>query len=249
LLQTEPDGVSLITKGLRSLQSELHALAPVVSEQGKKIYFVLATDGLPSDKFGQTNAAATEQLMETLRDFESYPIFFVIRLCSNDEETVEFYNGLDALLERNIEVIQDIHTEASEIFKTNKWINYSLPLHWSREMGLRDRLFDLIDERQLTKEEMINFLRVLFGKAIDDLPDALYDWKAFHSALTNVVKNEGFTWDPVSRKLKYWIDLKALDKIYGDGGQNGTRNNGLIGGGGGSTATKSEGGGCGCSIS
>ena len=211
---------------------------------------MLATDGLPSDKFGQTNSSATEQLMETLREFESYPIFFVIRLCTTDAETVEFYNGLDQLLERNVEVITDVHSEAEEVFKVNQWINYALPLHWSREMGLRDRLFDMIDERELTKEEMANFLKLIFGeKAIDDLPDPLYDWKAFHAGLTQVVKNEGFVWDPVGKKLKHWIDLKALDKMYGGDGTSGglrrstdkTKKSG--------TTVQADAGGCGCSIS
>jgi len=248
MIALEPDGVSLITKGLRSFQDELRAISPLVAEQGKKIYFVLVTDGLPSDKFGQTSIASTEQLMYTLRDFENYPIFFVIRLCTTDEETVQFYNGLDQLLERSVEVILDIHTEAKEIYKVNKWINYSLPIHWSREMGLRDRIFDLIDERLLTKEEMIHYLELVFGKqVIRGLPDALFDWKAFHKGLTDVVKMEGFTWDPSSQKLKHWVDLKALDKIYGADGSSthklNVNNHGSI---------KDKGvdaGGCSCSVS
>merc|ERR1711862_518583 len=253
IISKEPDGVSLITKGLRSLQHELRALAPIVSEQGKKIYFVLATDGLPSDKFGQTNTAATEQLMDTLRDFENYPVFFVIRLCSTDEETVQFYNGLDNLLERSIEVILDVHTEAEEIYKENRWLTYALPLHWSREMGLRDRLFDMLDERLLTKEEMIKLLQLIFGKKVtNNLPDPLHDWNGFFKGLDGVVKNEGFTWDPVSKKLKHWIDLKALHKIYGEDG--GTMGNmkalrTSTGATGGADEREAGGGGCGCSIS
>ena len=78
----------------------------------------------------------------------------------------------------------------------------------------------MIDEREWTKEQMIDFLKLLFGgKSIDDLPDPLHDWKNFHTGLTHVVKNGGLVWDPVDKKLKHWIDLKALDRIYGQGGR------------------------------
>ena len=65
---------------------------------------------------------------------------------------INFYNGLDSELELNVEVLDHFAAKAKEVCKHNKYLNYAPPLHRCREMGYHNRLFDLLDERKLTKD-------------------------------------------------------------------------------------------------
>ena len=62
-----------------------------------------------------------------------------------------------------MDVLDDFVGEAEEVYEHNKWLNYALPLHRMREMGFHDRVFDMLDERTLTKSELRDFFRLLFG--------------------------------------------------------------------------------------
>lgn len=49
-----------------------------------------------------------------------------------------------------------------------------------REMGFHERIFDLLDERQLTKSELRDFCSILLGEAhVDGMPDPSLDWEGF----------------------------------------------------------------------
>ena len=97
----------------------------------------------------------------------------------------------------------------------NKWLNYALPLHRVREMGYQHRIMDLLDERLLNKDELREFLTLLFGEsALRDAPDIHADWKGFYRVLENVVAAEGREWNPHTRKRGPWIDMKQLKKLY-----------------------------------
>ena len=91
---------------------------------------------------------------------------------------MEFWNNLDHELELSLEVLDDFSAEAQEIAKAgNAWLNYGLPLHRMREMGFYSKLFDLLDERPLGKDELRDMVRLLFGTAhVDGLPDPEADW-------------------------------------------------------------------------
>merc|ERR1739844_260959 len=150
---------------------------------------------------------------------EGLPVWLVVRLSTDDEEVVNFYNGLDEELELSMDVLDDFCGEAEEIFEHNKWLNYGLPLHRLREMGFHDRVLDMIDERPLTKGEIRDFCLLLFGvEKCDGLPDPSIDWDGFMSYVKELLSHEELQWNPLKRKLMPWIDLKKLDKNYGDGG-------------------------------
>ena len=47
-------------------------------------------------------------------------------------------------------------------------------------MGFHERIFDLLDERPLTKSELRDFCAVLLGEAhADGIPDPSLDWEGF----------------------------------------------------------------------
>ena len=57
----------------------------------------------------------------------------------------------------------------------NPWLNYSPPLHRAREIGAHHRIFDVLDERLLTYDEIFEFMSLMFGW--NGGPDPRTDWQ------------------------------------------------------------------------
>jgi len=129
----------------------------------------------------------------------------------------DFYNSLDDQLELSMDVLDDFCGEAAEIYEHNPWMNYALPLHRLREMGFHDRVLDMIDERPLTSCEIRDFCMLLFADC-DGLPDPGSDWDKFSMHVKELLRKEDLQWNPMKKKLTPWINMKKLDKIYGDKG-------------------------------
>jgi hypothetical protein len=178
---------------------------------------ILATDGLPTDVNGYGGDAITQEFIKALRALEGLPIWLVIRLCTDEDKVTAFYNQLDTLLELSLEVLDDFLGEAREVYGVNPWLNYGLPMHRCRELGYHDRLFDLIDERLLTKGELREFCVLLFGTDIDAIPDPASEWKNFVLYVQGRLKLEQTQWNAMKKKPTPWIDLKALNKCYNKG--------------------------------
>jgi len=186
------------------------------------VAIVIATDGLPTSCSNYTSPVyggfeqTKQEFVNALRSLEGLPVWIVIRLCTDEESVVSFYNDIDASLELSMEVLDDFCGEGKKIFDSNPWLNYGLPLHRMREMGYHDRLFDLLDERLLTKSELRDFCYVLFGeeKGFDGLSDPNIDWETFVHDIERLVQITGKTWDPITKKLKPWIDTKSLHMAY-----------------------------------
>jgi hypothetical protein len=63
------------------------------------VVIVLATDGMPTDERGISNDSVKNQFVNTLRSLEGLPVWLVIRLCTDDDTVVQYYNSLDDQLE------------------------------------------------------------------------------------------------------------------------------------------------------
>jgi hypothetical protein len=177
----------------------------------------LATDGLPSDNSGVSSRATRAEFETALRSLEGLPVWMVVRLCTDEDNVVEYYNNLDANLELSLEVLDDFMGEAQEVYEHNKWLNYALPLHRIREMGFNHRLFDLLDERQLTLDEVREFMLILFGaEKLDGVPDPQIDWKGFLDHISILVQQERRQWNPIAKKMTPWVDMKKLKGAYSD---------------------------------
>lgn len=218
-MRCSPSGVTPLAEHVREIRENIATLEPSLLQDGTKVVVVLATDGLPTDYRGLSDQRSKHEFVQALRSLEGLPVWVVIRLCTDEDDVVEFYNDLDSQLELSLEVLDDFIGEAKEVYEHNKFLNYALPLHRCRELGYHNRLFDLLDERQLTKDELRDFFMLLFGEAqFDGVPDPQADWKGFVSELDRIMKKENNQWNPITKKVQPWVDVKKLNKAYGESG-------------------------------
>jgi hypothetical protein len=211
----QPQGPTPLSHRLVEIREKIVAIAPRLFANGQKVVVVLATDGIPTDELGGTSPEAAREFVQVLRSLQNLPVWLVVRLCTDDEETRQFYNSLDTELEIPLEVLDDFVAESMEVTKQNSWLNYGLSLHRCREMGTQHRLFDLLDERQLNRDEVKEFLEILFGPAsLEFAPDVHTDWKGFIKVVTRLVKQHPQEWNPRTKKNEPWVDVKKLEKCF-----------------------------------
>ncbi len=77
-----------------------------------------------------------------------------IRLCTDDDGVVEYWNKIDNQLELDMDVLDDFLREAQEIHDVNPWLTYGEPFHRLREFGITTKEFDLLDETPLSGDQI-----------------------------------------------------------------------------------------------
>jgi hypothetical protein len=214
ILTAEPGGVTPLTRHIYEIRSQVELLAPMLRATGQKVTIILATDGLPSDDYGRSSDAEQIKFREALNTLEGLPIWIVIRLCTDNNDVVEYYNDLDRQLEFSLEVLDNYTDEAAEIHKVNPWLNYVLALHRMREMGLQNRIIDFLDERLLALYEVRDFCALLFGKGkMDGVPDPEADYKGFMKRMQQIIQEEHKQWHPVKKQVKSLISYNKLQRL------------------------------------
>lgn len=151
----------------------------------KKVTIILATDGYPNDKGQLDNEGGTRFLMKQI--IENYDSHFVLRLCTGDNAIVEFWNEFDENEDLSLDVLDDIESEGEEIRKFNPWINYNWQLQMLRENGLNIKVFDDIDEKPLSKYEMLQYAYYVSGNLnAEEEYDDYHDELVLNSQYINV---------------------------------------------------------------
>jgi len=168
---TQPGGVTPLRDRLEEIYRRIQAQQMELANNGQRVVLVIATDGLPtSSSSGTSTAVHKQQLVEILNrlGFE-LSVFLVVRLCTDDDDVVEYYNKVDEELELPLEVIDDLQSEAKEIRNQgNRWLTYSPMLHKIREGGTFVKLLDVLDERRLTPTEVSVFVQLLLRREQDE---------------------------------------------------------------------------------
>lgn len=163
-----PRGTTPMTQRLKELRQRL--LREV--SDGRRIMLSIVTDGLPtSPANGNCTLRDKQDFVEELRAFAStFNVFIVIRLATDDDETVDYYNKIDEEVELPLDILDDLQGEAKEVYDSqNGWFAYTPMIHRIREGGTMEKLFDLLDERPFTTVEISAFLELLL-RGPDDAP-------------------------------------------------------------------------------
>ena len=149
-----PTGTTPLAESLHQIINTINPVAEKMRHNGQKAVVVIATDGLPNDK----NA-----FLRALQQLQALPVFPIVRLCTNDDNVVQYYSDLDKSLEHPLEVLDDEAGEAQEIRAVNPWLTYGQPLHLAREFGLHDKLYDILDEQPLLPSQAKQLIERLWG--------------------------------------------------------------------------------------
>ena len=111
----------------------------------QKAAVVIATDGEPTDG----------NLFEAIKPLTKLPVSIIVRLCTDEQSVVDYWNKIEKDFELTLEVIDDYQTEAKEIHNYNPWLTYGYPMHELRGFGVYSKSFDLLDEQKLSSRQMI----------------------------------------------------------------------------------------------
>jgi len=210
---SKPCGLTPLAQRLSEVYKKITEIMSKAREYYQRVHIIIATDGLPTTIDGYMGERANDELMQILRLLASLGyVDIVIRLCTDDEKVVRFYNDIDSNLELSIDVLDDFVGEAIEVHSHNPWITYGLPLHRCREFGFHDKILDLIDERSLRLFETRHFIELLLGSS--NLPDPDTQWDQFAKLITRLQSNESRQFNYVRKRSKEWIDVYALGKVH-----------------------------------
>jgi hypothetical protein len=105
MMNAQPAGVTPLAYHIDTIRTEIQQMESVLRSTGGKVAIVLATDGLPTDARGYSNPTVKQQFVDTLRSLEGLPVWIVVRLCTDADEVVQYWNDLDEQLELSLEVL------------------------------------------------------------------------------------------------------------------------------------------------
>jgi hypothetical protein len=232
VLSNRPVGRGCLTTHLREVVNAVTSV-PRFQLENRSIAIVFVTDSLPSSDDGQDGDRAAAEFLDILQRLEGLPVYVVIRLSTDDENVVSFYSDLDttaATVEKSgdlhsglhLDVLDDYVSEAEDIYKHNPWLNYGYPLHLCRESAVNFPVFDALNDRPLLHSELSSFISLVFDRQNpafmeQPLPNPRTDYKAFREELQKLVQKNGALYNPVKKRIMPWIDMRAMDRIYGQG--------------------------------
>lgn len=151
LFEDSPSGGTPLCSHIREIVATISSVAPQMRANGQKACIIIATDGESSDG----------DVAQALRPLKDLPVWVVLRLCTDEEKVVDYWNNVDNVLELNLDVIDDLYGESVEVFKVNPWLTYCEPLHRMREFGVSLKEIDLLDETLLPCEQMKKVCKLL----------------------------------------------------------------------------------------
>lgn len=207
VFEETPTGCTPLCRHITDIIADLRQHVPALRAQGAKAVITIATDGLASDG----------DIAEAMRPLKDLPVSVVLRLCTSEERVVDFWNRVDAELELNMDVIDDIVGEAQEVRRLNPWLTYGEPLHRIREFGVNVKELDLLDETVLSTEQVRRVCHLIYGGNLSDYPNMEADLEGFCEVLQNLNGVTPSCYCFVRQALRPWVDVSLLRGKYKKG--------------------------------
>ncbi len=204
MVGSAPCGRTPLCAQIKEVTQMVAAQADALRANGQRACVVIASDG----------AATDGDVVAAMRPLQHLPAWVVVRLCTDDERVLRYWNAVDEDLELEMEVLDDLGGEAAEVGALNGWLTYGHQLHRLREWGCSSRVFDLLDEKGLGAAEMRELVELLLGPPATDLPDPQLDYDAFEAALKPLLASQSTVWCPRARRQVPWVDERKLRRAY-----------------------------------
>ena len=178
-----------------------------MNDQNQKVVVIICTDGESTDG----------DIADAMKPLQDLPVLVVIRLCTDEDDIVQYWNSIDEKLEVDIDVLDDLRAEALEVKAVNGWLTYGEPLHRLREFGCILKECDLIDESLITSEQMKVMICFLIGDGnVRQFPCPDLNWSEFQQKITEASGTDiGRIFDPITNDKKPWVNLSMICKLYG----------------------------------
>merc|ERR1712071_339542 len=142
-----PTGLTPLCHQIDEIVQEISVLSDELQRNGQRIAIIIATDGIPTDE------KVPNEFASKLKVLLQLPVKVTIRLCTNEQGTDNYYRRLEKDHELHLDVINDYKHEAEKVYAYNRMINYTLPLHRTREMGFCDTCLNVMNIKQMEKLE------------------------------------------------------------------------------------------------
>lgn len=102
---------------VRKITSRLVPVAAQLDQEEKFVSVIICTQGVPTDENGKKGPAVLKDYLKSLSSLASVPVKVVFRICTDDEDVLEFYNTVDAKIE--CDVLDDFWGEVYTRFLTS----------------------------------------------------------------------------------------------------------------------------------
>ena len=209
MIASRPTGRTPLCAAVRAVSDDIFARRTELLHSGKRVAVIIASDGEASDG----------NVANALRPLRDLPCWVVIRLCTDDDSVVSYWNGVDDELELDLDVLDDLHGEAKEVHAFSPFLTYGLALHRLREFGTAVKLFDILDERKLKTHELLDLVTLIFGTdAKEFLPHPDLSFSKFLKGLDHIQKTRKKDFppvlDPIKARVRPWFDVKKIGRAH-----------------------------------
>jgi hypothetical protein len=143
-LSIDPGGQTPICKQLLDIIEQLRDMESELRATNKIAVLIIMTDCESTDG----------NIIDVLRLLEGLPLQIIIRMCTDENNIIEYWQNINAQLDLDIDVLGQVKTEALVVAENNNWLNYAEPLHRLREFGVVVPAINNLDLRQLSKVEI-----------------------------------------------------------------------------------------------
>lgn len=199
-LDVEPTGLSPICKQIRGVTKKLKNMEETLRSLNKIALLIIMTDGESSDG----------SIVDVLKPLEGLPLQIIIHISTDDRTVTDYWHQVNAQLDLDIYVLDDLEAEAGTVGESNSWLTYGEPLHRLRQFGVMIPAIDVLGYRQLSKIEITQVAQILLYNS-ECAPEK--GWTDFLSAISG---NTECTYCYINKRDQPWINLKELEEYQPD---------------------------------
>lgn len=185
--------------------ARVRELEPQLRASNQKASIIICTDGEASDG----------DLAEAMAPLQYLPVWVVIRLCTDNDNIVQYWNRIDEILEIEIDVIDDMLGESEEVYAANPWVNYNEALHRMREFGVSMKEMDLLDERLLSSDQCRAVCGLMFGVNGNELPHPEAEFDAFVARVNELNAQSPRLYSLYLQRVLPLVDTSKIKLLYG----------------------------------